>query len=137
LRIFAAVNELADLEACNMMRLYAQGDILIERVDAAAVSGEVICAAAGGSVIVAAGEATGHKHRLVGTFTWYRDDALARDIPDGLYVGHVQVLRPAAQVTHEEHGPLALDAGTYRLRRQRQLEPTDVGPSEHSDRVED
>ena len=82
-------------------------------------------------------EATGHKHRLVGTFTWYRDDALARDIPDGLYVGHVQVLRPAAQVTHEEHGPLALDAGTYRLRRQRQLEPTDVGPSEHSDRVED
>jgi hypothetical protein len=120
-----------------MMRLYAQGDILVEKVEAAAVSGQIVHTAKGGSATIAEGEATGHSHRLGGTFTWYRDDALARDIPTGLYVGHVQVQRPAAHLTHEEHAPLALEEGTYRLRRQRQLEPTDVGIFETSDRVED
>ena len=120
-----------------MTRLYAQGDILVERTEAAAVSGEIVHAASGGSAAIAEGEATGHSHRLAGAFTWYRDDALARDVPDGLYVGHLQVLGPAAQLTHEEHGPIALNEGTYRLRRQRQLEPTDIGFSQHSGRIED
>jgi hypothetical protein len=120
-----------------MTRLYAQGDILIEEIDTAAASGEIVHTARGGSATIAEGEATGHSHLLTGAFTWYRDDALARDIPARLYVGHVQVQQPAAQLTHEEHAPLTLEAGTYRLRRQRQLEPTDVGFSEHSDRVED
>jgi hypothetical protein len=120
-----------------MMRLYAQGDFLVERVEAAAVSGEIIHAPRSGSATIAEGEATGHSHRLAGTFTWYRDDALARDIPDGLYVGHLQVQRPAARLTHEEHAPLALEEGTYRLRRQRQLDPADVGIFEHFGRIED
>jgi hypothetical protein len=120
-----------------MLHFYAQGDILVESVRAGAVSGEIVHAARGGSAVIAEGEATGHSHRLAGAFTWYRDDALARDIPDGLYVGHVQVLGPTAQLTHEEHGLLALDEGTYRLRRQRQLEPADVGLRERSGQIED
>jgi hypothetical protein len=120
-----------------MTRLYAQGDILVEGVAAAAVSGEIVHAASAGSAAISEGEATGHSHRLAGTFTWYRDDALARDIPDGLYVGHVQVRGPAAQLAHEEHDPLVLDEGTYRLRQQRQLEPTDVGLRERSGQIED
>jgi hypothetical protein len=28
---------------------------------------------------------------------------------------------------HEEHGSINLPQGTYRIRRQRQLEPTDAG----------
>jgi hypothetical protein len=120
-----------------MTHLFAQGDILIGRVAATTLSGELVHAAQGGSAVIAAGEATGHHHRLFGTFNWYRDDALARDIPDGLYIGHVQVLRPAAQLTHEEHTPIELEQGLYRVRRQRQLEPLDVGLSEHSNRIED
>ena len=34
----------------------------------------------------------------------FRDDRLARDIPAGLYIGHVQVGSAYARVTHEEHG---------------------------------
>ena len=61
----------------------------------------------------------------------YRDDALARDIPPGLYVAHVEVRSPTARLEHEEHAPILLEQGTYRVRRQRQLEPTDIGIHEH------
>ena len=110
-----------------MIRLCAQGDILIERVDDAPVSGRVLQSVDDGSAVVAAGEATGHHHRIFGSVALYRDDALAREIPAGLYVAHVQVKGPAARLEHEEHAPITLEQGTYRVRRQRQLEPTDTG----------
>jgi hypothetical protein len=120
-----------------MTRLCAQGDILIERVDDAPVSGRVLQSVDGGSAIVAAGEATGHHHRIFGSVALYRDDALAREIPAGLYVAHVQVKGPAARLEHEEHAPIALERGTYRVRRQRQLEPTNVGIHEEFGALED
>jgi hypothetical protein len=110
-----------------MTRLCAQGDILIERVADAPVSGRVIQSVNEGSAIVAEGEATGHHHRIFGSVALYRDDALAREIPSGLYVAHLQVKGAEARLEHEEHGPIALERGTYRVRRQRQLEPTDTG----------
>ena len=120
-----------------MPRLCAQGDILIERVDDAPVSGQVIQAAAEGAAIVAEGEATGHHHRLFGAVTMYRDDALAREIPTGLYVAHVRIDSPTARLEHEEHAPITLPQGSYRVRRQRQLEPTDIGMHEHFSALED
>ena len=110
-----------------MLRLCAQGDLLIERVEDAPVSGVALGAAEADAVVVAAGEFTGHHHKLFGCVTFYRDDALARDIPDDLYVGHVEVTGPVARLEHEEHATIKLEQGTYRVRRQRQLEPTDVG----------
>lgn len=112
------------------IRLCAQGDILIERVDDAGASGQVVRSVHNGSVVIAEGEATGHHHRLLGSVTLYRDDAIARDIPPDLYIGHVTVRSPAARLVHEEHAAITLDQGTYRIRRQRQLEPTDVGMHE-------
>ena len=110
-----------------MTRLCAQGDILIERVEDAAGARPAIRSVDAGAVILAEGEATGHHHRLLGSVTMYRDDALARDIPPGLYVAHVEVTSPTARLEHEEHAPIVLDEGTYRVRRQRQLEPSDMG----------
>ena len=60
----------------------------------------------------------------------YRDDAVARDIPSGLYVAHLTVTSPTARLVHDEHAPITLDKGTYLVRRQRQLEPTNVGMHE-------
>jgi hypothetical protein len=120
-----------------MDRLCAQGDILIERVDNAEVTGRVIERVMHGAVIIAAGEATGHHHRVFGSVTLYRDDALARDIPAGLYVGHLHVTNASARLQHEEHAPIALAEGTYRIRRQRQLEPTDTGFFEQYGMLED
>jgi hypothetical protein len=115
-----------------MSRLCAQGDILIERVeDTDAASRQVIACVDTGAVTIAEGEVTGHHHRLLGSIAMYRDDALARDIPPGLYVAHVEVRSSTARLEHEEHAPILLDKGTYRVRRQRQLEPTDIGIHEH------
>jgi len=119
-----------------MPRLCAQGDILIERVDDAPVR-LANHSAEDGSVIIAEGEATGHHHRLLGSITLYRDDALAREIPSGLYVAHVRVDSSAARLEHDEHAAITLPRGTYRVRRQRQLEPTDVGIHEHFSALED
>ena len=58
--------------------------------------------------------------------THVREDALARDIPGGLYVGHVKVAEGSAVIEHQEHAPITLREGTYRVRRQRELEPRDA-----------
>ncbi len=109
-----------------MRELFAQGDLLIERVDPLQPSGSLPLANSDGSFLLAEGELTGHSHAIFGQVTMFRDDGLARDVPGGLYIGHVNVEGPLARVQHEEHGPVNLPKGTYRVRRQRELEPKDA-----------
>ena len=109
-----------------MNALYAQGDLLIERVGDIEPSGTLVPVAADGATVLAEGEATGHRHTIWDRVTMFRDDALARDIPGGLYVGHVKVDGPAARLEHQEHAAITLPKGTYRIRRQRELEPRDA-----------
>lgn len=121
-----------------MPRLYAQGDILIERTDTdQTINGRTVQSIQNGSVIIAEGEVTGHRHRLFGSVAPYRDDALAREVPQDLYVGHVRVDSPTATLEHEEHGSIILPHGIYRVRRQRQLEPTDNGLLDDGEMLED
>jgi hypothetical protein len=117
--------------------LCAQGDILVERVGDVEISGHVIECVTFGSAVVAGGEKAGHYHSVIGSVTLFRDDALARDIPAGLYTLHLQVHSPCARLQHDEHAPITLERGTYRLRRQRQLEPTDTGFYEQYGVLED
>jgi hypothetical protein len=75
---------------------------------------------------LAEGELTGHNHTIFGKIAFFRDDALARDIPGGLYIGHMKIDAPSARVVHQEHGAIDLPTGTYRVRRQRELDPEDA-----------
>ena len=112
-----------------MTELLAQGDLLIERVPDIAPSGtiEENTENTEGSVIVLAeGEESGHRHAICERATMFRDERLARDIPAGLYIGHVRVDSAYARVTHDEHAPITLPRGTYRVRRQRELGPRDA-----------
>jgi hypothetical protein len=109
-----------------MSSIYAQGDILVERVGDVPVGNPVKQCLDGGALVIAEGEATGHNHRIFGHVTMYRDDALARAIPPGLYVGHLRIESTTASLDHEEHASISLPRGTYRVRRQRELEPTDT-----------
>jgi len=109
-----------------MVQIFAQGDLLLERVRDIVPSGTVAQSAEGGAMVLAEGEASGHRHAIYERVTMFRDEGLARDIPAGLYVGHVKVDAPSATLTHEEHAPLILPRGTYRVRRQRELEPRDA-----------
>jgi hypothetical protein len=109
-----------------MTVMFAQGDLLIEKVDDIEPTGTILSADAGGAMVLAEGELTGHRHAIFDRVTMFREDALARDIPEGLYVGHVKVVDGAAVVRHDEHGAITLAEGTYRVRRQRELEPKDA-----------
>ena len=109
-----------------MTEMYAQGDLLIERVNDVVPSGTMISPDATGALVLAEGELTGHRHAIFERATMFRDDALAREVPAGLYVGHVKVEGGPATILHQEHAPIALSEGTYRVRRQRELEPKDA-----------
>jgi hypothetical protein len=105
-----------------MRELYAQGDLLIERVSDLAGKHE----ASDCTVVLAEGELTGHSHTAFGHIAFFRDDGLARDIPRGLYLGHLTVDAPLARVSHQEHAAIELPKGTYRVRRQRELDPEEA-----------
>lgn len=109
-----------------MLELFAQGDLLVERVPDVQPSGSLVPPGSDGAVTLLEGEQTGHRHAIFDRVTMFRDDALAQDIPTGLYVGHVKVDGATALVRHDEHTALSLPPGTYRIRRQRELEPQDV-----------
>jgi hypothetical protein len=109
-----------------MTEMYAQGDLLIERVDDVEPAGTIISPDATGAMILAEGELSGHRHAIFERVSMFRDDALAREVPGGLYVGHLKVEVGPVTVRHQEHAPIALGEGTYRVRRQRELEPKDA-----------
>lgn len=105
-------------------KIFAQGDIILERVaDASAAA--PINVDPDGSVVLARGEVTGHRHRFLAGFdvVMFRDDALARDMPAELYLGHIKIAAAhGAELKHEEHDTIQLEAGTYRVRRQREFD---------------
>ena len=111
-----------------MTVLFAQGDILIERVSEVGVPAHSMPPGPDGTIVVADGEATGHRHCIHDGAMMFRDDGLARDIPSSLYIGHIEVTGDAADLVHPEHATVTLPRGTYRARRQRQLEPLDIQP---------
>lgn len=110
-----------------MRKLYAQGDILLERIDDIVAPENVkpINVHPDGAVVLAEGEVTGHRHAFYENAVMFRDDGLARDVPTDLYLGHVKVGAGGAELKHEEHATIKLEEGLYRVRRQR--EATDSG----------
>lgn len=118
------------------MTLFFQGDVCIELVEPTPTGGNVVLPAPDGAVVLAEGEATGHRHAFYGgNVTLFRDDALARDVPANLYVGHFTIDGDFAELRHEEHDNIVLPKGTYRVRLQREFEDTSVGPNRWSGRL--
>jgi len=109
-----------------MSLLYAQGDLLIERVADIPMSGMPIDPGPDGAAVLLEGETTGHRHAIHDRVMMFRDDGLAHDIPNGLYVAHLRIDAATARVQHEEHDTVTLPKGTYRVRRQRELEPREA-----------
>ncbi len=109
-----------------MKKFYAQGDIILERV-ADATPTEAINIDPDNAVVLARGEVTGHRHAFYSGAVMFRDDALARDVPAALYLGHIKIADKAGAVLkHEEHDAIQLPAGTYRVRRQREFDAGEI-----------
>ena len=93
---------------------YRQGDVLLQRVPGVPdEAGRAVAPA--GRTVLALGELTGHAHVL--------------NSADGeLVEGHTAqrrfvTLAVGGMLTHEEHAPIAVPAGTYEVVRQREYRP--------------
>lgn len=98
---------------------YRHGDLLvhdIERPDLRLVKQFV----EDHDVVLLAGEATGHNHRLQGDFTLFRSNDVKEQ---GL--GYFEV-HTKANLNHEEHGIIELPKGFYAIVRQREYTPKGI-----------
>lgn len=93
--------------------LYRHGDVLVGAVDQIPSD-----AKKRPHLVLAEGEVTGHVHRIA-------DPGSAQLFQHGPDV-YLRVLADAATLTHEEHGPILLPRGTYRVWRQREYSPREI-----------
>ena len=61
------------------------------------------------------GEATGHSHRV--------EDLATAQVFQGRDELYLRVIGDAARIVHQEHGPITLPRGTYRVWKQREYAP--------------
>lgn len=92
---------------------YRHGDVLIESVSVLPPQRKKLS-----HTILAHGEVTGHSHRIQ-----ERTNVQLFETSSDLYV---EVFGDHATVTHEEHGPISLPKGFYRVWRQREYSPEEI-----------
>ena len=90
--------------------LWRQGDVLIATVEAVPGHARPV-----GTSILAHGEVTGHSHRVAEP-----DSVRMWQVGETLFM---QVVAATARLVHEEHAPIELPRGIYRVWRQREYTP--------------
>lgn len=95
------------------MELYRHGDILVARVDAIPEGARRLH-----HLVLAEGELTGHSHRIA-----ERESAVLYDSGGVMYM---TVTASQATLIHQEHGPITLTEGVYRVWRQREYSPREI-----------
>jgi hypothetical protein len=95
--------------------LWRQGDLYIAETDS--VPDRAIERPAGkpGYDVLADGEATGHRHRI--------ENPRAAMLLDDRGQLYLIVVAPQVRIVHDEHSPIELARGTYRVWRQREYDP--------------
>jgi hypothetical protein len=92
---------------------YRHGDVLVESVDALPPMRDKLQ-----HTILAHGEVTGHAHRVQES-----DQADLYMTSEGMFL-HVR--GPSVTIIHEEHRPVTLTGGYYRVWRQREYSPEEI-----------
>jgi hypothetical protein len=107
---------------------FRQGDVLLLKVDDVPTQAEP--EPRGGRIVLAEGEVTGHAHAIE-----------ERDARAFTHEGQRYLLtRSRTQLIHEEHAPIEVPPGAYRVIIQREYEPDpirSITPSEQWRRVVD
>lgn len=102
-----------------------QGDVMVERLDITEIPKEATEVASQGRVILAFGEKTGHAHAI-----YPEAGALPAKLWDAGAERFLQVMSTTT-LQHEEHGPIALTPGIYRVSKfgigtQREYSPEEI-----------
>jgi len=90
--------------------MWRHGDVLIARCDEVPADSKKLP-----HLILARGERTGHAHRIE-----QREGNELFELGEDLFL---RITRQPATVVHEEHGPISLEPGTYRVWIQREYSP--------------
>lgn len=106
-------------------RQVRQGDVLLVEVEAAPGDATSVARDAG-RIVLASGEVTGHAHAI--------HAAAARLVARG--DDRYLVADGPVTLEHEEHGPIAVEPGTYRVAIQREYVPAELA-ADRSRRVAD
>lgn len=100
----------------RVLRPYRQDDVLLVPC-AELPTGALEEAAESGRVVLARGQRTGHAHTMAADRVCYFRE-------DGTGSGFIHVAGPApVDLTHEEHAPLTIPPGNYRVVQQREYKP--------------
>ena len=93
--------------------LYRHGDVLVLQVSEIPPEAEKQK-----HLVLAEGEMTGHSHRIAepGAAELYRFGSEM----------YLRIVEPTATLIHQEHGPISLPAGDYRVWRQREYSPREI-----------
>jgi hypothetical protein len=93
--------------------MYRHGDILVAPVDSIPASAKQLQ-----HLVLAEGELTGHAHRIseVGAAALFQTDTEM----------FLDVVGQTATLVHQEHGPIELPQGKYRVWRQREYSPKEI-----------
>ena len=97
-----------------------QGDVFVQKVRMRARKGRAV--GERGHVILARGELTGHAHEVIAAAQG-GDERLAAQIFEGSDGVRYLFVERACVLTHEEHAPVAVPPGCYRVTIQREYEP--------------
>lgn len=104
---------------------YRQGDVLIERIDS--IPAKATKQKRTTRVILAHGEVTGHHHQLEtrDPADWWKEGEIAptNEKPSVLAGAIFLNLIDGGMVKHDEHSPVTLPPGKYRVTRQREYSP--------------
>lgn len=95
--------------------MWRHGDVLIAKIEEIPTF-----AAKRTDTILAYGELTGHSHQIEAPETaelWEDNGQL-----------YLKVVAPTATVVHQEHKPITLPQGTYRVWKQREYTPGSIRP---------
>ena len=99
-----------------------QGDVLIERL-ASAPEGETVPRDKRSGCVLALGKATGHHHHVP-----HKGASMRRVKDADPLADRILSLKEAAKVLHEEHFPIYLPSGDYRVEIQEEYEPEELRP---------
>lgn len=103
--------------------MFRQGDVLLIPIDELPKHSLQEVEKDNGRVVLAYGEATGHAHALEPHFHASLFEPAGAVYPIGMRpVGWLVVDDDEAQLTHEEHAPITLARGAYKVVRQRTAE---------------
>jgi hypothetical protein len=102
--------------------IFRQGDVLLELVAAIPQGAKDVTAP--DRIVLAYGEATGHAHAVHEPLTRKTPEGKAR-LWDAGAERYLQVLEKTA-LKHEEHAPVELDPGIYRVVQQVEYSPEEI-----------